>query len=64
VEIELESSELPAQITITDITGRKIFTKKINSSKESLTISDLDSGSYLISFNGKHNRVTKKLIKK
>ncbi len=64
VELELESTELPVQITITDITGRKILSKKINSSKESLNLSDLDSGSYFISLNGKRNKATKKLIKK
>ena len=63
-EFELEGNEFPVQITINDMTGRKILSKTISASKENLNLSSIESGSYLVSINGKYNNVTKILIKK
>jgi hypothetical protein len=64
VEFELENIELPTQLIISDMTGRIIISKKITSSKEIVNISDIESGSYFVTLNGKLNQNSQILIKK
>lgn len=60
VKFDIESINLPKQLTITDMTGRKILSEVINNKNEIVNLSKLESGSYMVHI----DNVTRILIKK
>jgi hypothetical protein len=61
----LEIKNLPqnSKLIITDILGARVRVININPSTQTIDISDLKNGVYLISNNDKNNHFTKKIVK-
>jgi len=63
VTIELNTVSVNASILITDLSGRVLKTQSMHDRKESINISDLPKGSYLIRVSDKDSNFRKMLIK-
>ena len=63
IEIQTEQFELPATLSIFDITGREVMNKIILHKTEKFSIEYIDAGSYFVSISNKNAMKTQKLIK-
>ena len=63
IEITTEQIELPAILTIYDISGREMMNKVIINTTENISIELIDAGSYFISISNNSVMKTQMLIK-
>ena len=63
LNITLDNLNLDTDIAIFDINGKKIYTKKITTAINTINLSDLNAGVYLIKIQNSKKTITRRIIK-
>jgi hypothetical protein len=62
-EVRIQCSDLPATLTVLDVTGRLVFEKILDSETTLIKIENLEKGIYYFQLTDHNNQLTKKMIR-